>query len=353
MDVEKVKIRESNSVVEAIATIDRAGMGIVAIVDDGNRLIGIITDGDIRRAILQSFDLKQTVADLLRSQTREFGPKPLSLPADSTRGEMIAFVEHYKVRHLPLLDDEGRLFAMMTHEELLGPTAPSLKGVIMAGGFGMRLRPLTESTPKPMLELAGKPILQRLVEKFKQHGITDITLVLHYKKEMIQEFFGDGKQWGVRIEYLIETEPRGTAGAIDRIARDHRSLLIANGDLVTSANFELMEQFHKQHNGSLTLAVVAYQSIIPYGVVEMQESNVVNVVEKPQSKHFVNAGIYLLSPWLCRLIPKTGVYNMTDLINDAIANGERVLGFPVREYWRDIGRHTDIQQAEIDLNAAQ
>ena len=213
----------------------------------------------------------------------------------------------------------------------------------------MRLRPLTETVPKPMLELRGKPILLRLIEQYRQHGIKQITLVLYYKKELIQEFFGDGTEWGVEIDYVIECEPRGTAGAISHISLDHRPLLIANGDIVTRVNFEMMEYFHNRNVRNLTVAVVAYQVVIPYGVVEMQESRVVGIIEKPQTQHFVNAGIYLVSPQICRLIPSKGVYNMTDLVNDAMAGGWRVLGFPVREYWRDVGQHDDFRQAELEL----
>jgi CBS domain-containing protein len=186
MDFSNIKIREESSVVETIATIDRAGTGVAAVVAHDNRLIGIITYGDIRRAILQNFDLSRSIAELQKWLPREFGPKPLSLPVNASRAEMVAFFEHYKIRHLPLLDPEGRLIAMVTHEELLGPFTSQLRGVIMAGGAGMRLRPLTETVPKPMLELRGKPIPLRLIEQYRQHGIKHITLVLHYKKELIQ-----------------------------------------------------------------------------------------------------------------------------------------------------------------------
>jgi dTDP-glucose pyrophosphorylase/CBS domain-containing protein len=349
MDVSKIRIGGQSSVVEAIAAIDHVGAGVAAVVGPNGKLIGIITDGDIRRAILQNFDLSRSVVELQKCLPHEFGPKPLSLPVGSTRAEMIAFFEHYKIRHLPLVDAEGRLIALVTHEELLGPSVSQSRGVIMAGGAGMRLRPLTESVPKPMLELRGKPILLRLIEQFRQHGVTNITLVLYYKKELIQEFFGDGTQWGVNIEYVVESEACGTAGAISHITLDHRSLLIANGDIVTTVNFEMMEHFHNQNGASLTMGVVAYPVIIPYGVVEMQESRVVSIIEKPQTHHFVNAGIYLVSPELCRLIPRKGIYNMTDLVSDAMAGGWRVLGFPVREYWRDIGQHDDFRQAELEL----
>lgn len=349
MDIEKIKIGAASSVRDAIATIDRVGIGAALIIDDENRLVGIITDGDVRRAILHNFDLSRPLAELLQERTRLFGPAPLSMPVDAPRQDMIAFLERYKVRHLPLLDPDGHLVTMVTHEELLGVSQPRVHGVIMAGGLGMRLRPLTESTPKPMLAIGGKPILERLIMRYKQNGIASITLIVFYKKEIIQDYFEDGSKWGVSIDYVVETEPRGTAGAISHIPIDDRLLLVTNGDILTNVNFEQMEHFHREHDASLSIAVVNYESIIPYGVVEMQQYKVTDIVEKPRSRHFINAGIYLVSPELCRFVPETGVYNMTDLIKDALAAKQTVLGFPVREYWRDIGQHDDFRQAELDV----
>ena len=351
MDIEKIKIGADSSVRDVIATVDRAGLGAALIVDADSKLIGIVTDGDIRRAILQGFDLVRPVAELLRVQTREFGPAPLSMSVDAPRQEMIAFLERYKVRHLPLLDPDGRLVTMVTHEELLGAAQPRMKGVIMAGGLGLRLRPLTEATPKPMLPIGGKPILERLLMHYKQNGIVDITLVVFYKKEVIQDYFEDGSKWGMRIDYVVETEPRGTAGAISHIPLDERLLLVTNGDILTNVNFEQMEHFHTEHDASLTIAVVNYESILPYGVVEMKQYRVTQIVEKPRSRYFINAGIYLVSPELCQLLPDSGLYNMTDLIDNSLKAGHAVLGFPVREYWRDIGQHDDFKQAELDVAA--
>ena len=209
MDIEKIeriKIGPECSVLEAIATVDRVGLGAALVIGADNRLIEILTDGDIRRAILQGFDLARPVGDLLREQKREFGPAPLSMPVDAPRRAMIAFLKRYKVRHLPLLDPDGRLVTMATREELIGASQPRIKGIIMAGGFGVRLRPLTESTPKPMLTIGGKPILERLIDHYKQNGIDTITLVVHYKKEIIQDYFEDGAKWGIAIDYIEETD---------------------------------------------------------------------------------------------------------------------------------------------------
>jgi len=353
MEVEKVRVLESSSVMEAIAAIDRAASGAALILDASGKLVGILTDGDIRRAILQHFDLARPASELLKVQSREFGPTPLSLPASSQREDIIAFMVRHSIRHLPLLDGQGRVVALVTRDELLGAQRPRIRGVIMAGGFGTRLRPLTEGVPKPMLALGGKPVLEHLLEKFKQYGIEDVTLVLHYKKEIIQEYFGDGSRFGIDIDYVEESAPRGTAGAISDIAMDDRLLLVANGDIVTTVNFEQMEQFHRQHDASLTVAVVSYESIIPYGVIEMQAPNVTQIVEKPRSRHFINAGMYLMSPRVRRFIPGRGAYDMTDLVRDALAAGETVLGFPVREYWLDIGQHDDYERAELDLKSRQ
>jgi len=348
MDVQKVKVSSTTSVMEVVEVIDRAASGAALVVDEGDRLLGVLTDGDIRRALLQHFDFERACGELLRTQAREFGPTPLSLPAGASHEEMAAFVRFHSIRHLPLLDPSGRVTALITRDELIGATSNLTRGVLMAGGFGRRMRPLTDLTPKPMLDLNGKPVLERLIDEYKRHGITRITLVVHYRKEVIQEYFGNGRDFGVDIDYIVEAEPRGTAGSLSELPIDEGLLLVCNADIVSSVNFRQMEIFHCQNNASITVAIVRYDTVIPYGVVEMEEPNILGIVEKPRSRNFVNAGMYFLSPQSRRFIPNRGVYNMTDLISDALRADDPVLGFPVREYWRDIGRPDDYEKARIE-----
>ena len=216
----------------------------------------------------------------------------------------------------------------------------------MVGGLGTRLRPLTENTPKPMLEVGGKPILLTIVEGFAKSGFTNITMCLGYKSNVIQDFFQDGSRFGVEIEYIEEDKEMGTVGALTLLKQKPKeAFFVMNGDLLTNFNYEQMLEFHESNNSKATMCVREYDFQVPYGVIQAEEHKIMSIVEKPIHKFFVNAGIYILSPSLVRSVESNRYLDMPNLLESQIKQGERVSIFPIHEYWMDIGRMEEYEKA--------
>jgi NDP-sugar pyrophosphorylase family protein len=218
----------------------------------------------------------------------------------------------------------------------------------MAGGFGKRLMPLTEKCPKPMLPVNGKPLLEHLVRKLHDAGIQHVSISTHYLAESIIEHFHDGKDFGVHIEYVGEDRPMGTAGALAKVAGGSNPLLVVNGDILTSLDFRAMLEFHREHSAEMTIAVQQHEIEIPYGVVTTEGVNAIRIVEKPHIRNFINAGIYLIQPDVCNVVPSSHTFDMPELITSLISMGKRVICFPIREYWLDIGRVEQYERASLD-----
>jgi NDP-sugar pyrophosphorylase family protein len=220
--------------------------------------------------------------------------------------------------------------------------------MVMAGGEGTRLRPLTDSVPKSMLPVGDRPLLELIVRQLGQAGIRRVNLATHYKADQIERHFGDGSEFSVDIQYVNEHQPLGTAGAIGLLSASHEPLLVVNGDILTQVDFAAMLEFHRAHNADMTVAVRPSEFHVPYGVVETSGVDITSLSEKPVMRYFVNAGIYLLNPEVCEWVPSGQRYDMPDLIGALIANRRRVISFPIHEYWRDIGQTADYRQAVAD-----
>jgi len=259
-------------------------------------------------------------------------------------------MEERCVRQVPLLDDEQRVVGLSTLRELLKSDSLPLQAVVMAGGYGSRLRPLTEDVPKTMLRVGDRPLLESIVEQLRESGIKRLHLATHYKGDVIARHFGDGRDFGVEIQYVEEDKPLGTAGALCLLGSTEDPVLVVNGDILTRVDFRAMLEFHTDHGADMTVAVRSYESQIPYGVIDSDGVNVVRVAEKPYVRHFINAGIYLLDPKVCQCIPNGQSYDMTELINNLVADGRRVISFPVHEYWLDIGRIEEYQKAQQEYH---
>jgi NDP-sugar pyrophosphorylase family protein len=219
----------------------------------------------------------------------------------------------------------------------------------MAGGFGTRLRPLTEDVPKPMLPIGNRPLMEVMINQLRKAGIHRINVTTHYMPEKIIEHFGDGSAFGVELNYVNEERPLGTAGGVSLIDAPSTPLLVMNGDLLTDINFQEMYAYHQEQSAALTVAVRKYEFTVPYGVVESEDGFVTRLVEKPSLGFFVNAGIYLLEPEAFARIPKQQHINMTEIIDLLVVEGKRVASFPIHEYWLDIGQHADYQKAQEDM----
>lgn len=338
-----------SSIREVMACIDRNAKGIALIVDEERRLIGTVTDGDIRRAILGGLDLDLPAKRLLENRASTQYPRPVTAPAGTPDAKLLQIMNRYILRYIPLLDSTGRVVGIAFLSDLVKEYELPLTAVIMAGGHGTRLRPLTEKLPKPMLPLGGRPLLERTIEQLRRAGIRRVNLTTHYKGEMIAKHFGDGREFGVEIRYVKEDQPLGTAGALGLLDVSDEPLLVINGDLLTHVDFSRLLEFHREHQSIMTVAVRQYEFRVPFGVVETDGVIIKSILEKPMIRHFISAGIYLLNPEVCRYIPHGQACDMPDLIGRLLTKGRRVVSFPVREYWLDVGKAEDYLQALSDV----
>ena len=269
MDWRDVVVRPAATLAETIERIDRSGLQVGLVVDEDRRLLGIVTDGDIRRAILRGCRLDAAIRDVMN-------PKPRTLRAGAVRADVLAFMRRHKFHHVPLVDGDGRLTGLEILDRLIGATELPNAVVLMAGGRGTRLRPLTEACPKPLLPVGGKPILEHILAGFIEEGFRNFYFSVNYKAEMITEHFGNGERWGVRIDYLREVSPLGTAGSLSLLPeRPRHPLIVMNGDLLTKVSFASMLEFHARHGGLATMAVREYDVQIPYGVVTIDNGEIV------------------------------------------------------------------------------
>jgi len=341
-------LKPTDSIHKVMTFIDKNGKGIALIVDEERRLLGTITDGDIRRAILARIDLEKSVSELLARKADSPYSKPVTAPVGTDRLILLQMIKEHGIRHIPLIDESGRVVDLVTIDDLLPDETFPVQAVIMAGGFGRRLLPLTEDTPKPMLPVGGKPVMEHIIEQLRGAGIKHINISTYYKSEVIMNYFGDGSRFDVDLKYINEDQPLGTAGALGLIKEVNGPLLVINGDVLSQINFRAMLIYHQEHKADLTVAVSKYDLKVPYGVVESDGVFVREVVEKPTLTFFVNAGIYLLEPSVYNYIPKNESLDMTDLIGRLIEEKRLVVSFPIVEYWLDIGRHVDYRKAQED-----
>jgi dTDP-glucose pyrophosphorylase/CBS domain-containing protein len=350
MDIRPFLALGEIAIIEAIAKIDANRHGVLVIVDEAMHLIGVLTDGDIRRAILAGLDLNTEVSVLLERRSNDMYPKPITAKAGASKEDIFLVIQEHKIRHLPLLDDSFRVVDIAFLEDYAGFSTGRMTAVVMAGGFGKRLLPLTDDIPKPMLPVSGKPLMERQIEQLIGSGINKVFVTTHYKSEKIVEHFGNGNSFGVDINYVRENQPLGTAGALSLLPKISEPILVINGDILTRMDFQAFHVFHKEHDADMTVAVREFKSQVPYGVVEVNGVEIVDVVEKPTKRYFINAGIYLLNPDMLSFVPSCEEqYDMPELINMLIKKGRKVVSFPVREYWLDIGQKDDYERAQKDV----
>lgn len=345
MKLASVVVPETASLREALELVTRSGKQIALVVGADGRLLGIATDGDVRKAMLRGVSLDAKIADVMNRTPIVGAP---GLPAS----EALALMRRRVIRHLPLVDADGRLVDLLLLDDLLAPPVPlEARAVVMAGGEGKRLMPLTESTPKPLLRIGGKPLLEILIDRLRQAGIVEVLLAVHHKSDVIRAALGDGGRLGVRLEYVEEPEPRGTMGALALVRqRLDRPFFVVNGDILTKCDFRAMWEFHRGQAGvAMTVGVSTHQVEIPYGELTLDASRVTRVEEKPRKEFPVSAGIYILEPSAVDVIPAGRYCDATDLIHLLLARGRPVAAYPIREYWLDVGRHHDFEKALRDV----
>lgn len=329
----------------AVRTIELSARRIAVVVDDNSHVLGTVTDGDIRRHILAGGSLKTIVSKVMN-------PSPVKVIEGSSEGYIKDLMRHNNVIALPLVDKNG-IFLRLIH--LMDLENPNKKNsghldfsfaVIMAGGEGARLRPVTESIPKPMVKIGGVPLLQRQVERLAKSGIQKLYISINYLSHIIENHFGNGNDYGIEIFYLREEEKLGTAGALSLLPeKPSKSIILINGDILTTFDFESFYSFHISNKAKVTIASIDHRVDIPYGVIYSKGSIVKKLIEKPSKRFLCNAGIYAISPEALELMPKDKFSNMTDLINNCLSKKISVAVFPMYEYWSDIGTIDDLQNA--------
>ncbi|WP_417500282.1 nucleotidyltransferase family protein [Methylophaga sp.] len=336
----------TSTIRDAIDVIEQTRRFIAAVVDGNGKLLGIISDGDIRRSLLAD----KTLDDFATVAMTE---KPILGQADDSAEVLQKKMLELGVAALPLVDECNRFvrIAQVNDETEIRSVASSADlfwgAVVMAGGEGRRLRPLTDNMPKPMLTVGGVPLLERQIRGMVSRGLKRIFISTNYLGHLIEDHFGDGSDMGARIAYLKEDKKLGTAGALSLLPESPDGpILVINGDVLTTSDYGRMLDFHDNNSALMTVAAIEYHIEIPFGVIETSGVFATALQEKPSQSYLCNAGMYVLSPKALELIPKDGFFNMTDVIDAAIAIGEKVSVFPVHEYWTDIGSPSDLAIAQ-------
>ena len=339
-------IPPSATVHAAISAIDAGSLQICLVVDEDRRLLGTVTDGDIRRAILQGTDMDVPVESIMNRSPQVAGE-------GESEESILARMTTALLRQMPVLGPEGRVVDVVHIKNLLSPSVHPRENwvVLMAGGQGMRLRPLTEDKPKPLLPVGNKPLLETIMESFIGQNFRRFYISVNYKADMIKEHFDDGGKWDVEIRYIEEEKRMGTAGALRFIPeRPEAPLIIMNGDLLTRVDFLHMLDYHHQHASSVTMCVREYDFQVPFGVVQIEDNRIKSIAEKPIHRFFINAGIYVLESHIIDLIPAGEAFDMPALFERVIEAGHDTAAFPIREYWLDVGRISDFDQARGDYD---
>ena len=327
----------STPVIEVIRLIDVSSLQIALVHEDG-RLVGAVTDGDVRRGILRGVGLEAPVSAIM---SRE----PVSATADMTDEAMLSLMRRLRIHQLPIVDADGRVVDVKTLDSLLSSGQQANWVVLMAGGLGTRLRPLTDERPKPLLHVGDRPILETIVRGFSGTGFSRFFISVNYRSEMIKSFFGDGSQLGVTIEYLEEENRLGTAGALSLLPeRPTSPFFVMNADLLTTLNFRQMLNFHEQNGAMATVCVRDHSVTLPFGVIETHNGKIKTMREKPTHRFLVNAGIYVLHPEALDYIDPSEHLDMPDLLHRLMSGGD-VDAFPMREFWMDIGHPDDLERA--------
>lgn len=340
MPKHKLILSEETKFEEAIQLLDQNGTGVLPVVDRDNKFIGLITDGDIRKAILNKhLDLEHII-----------NKSPYKYDIDSTKSERLQFLKSVRRRHLPLVDKKGNYVELFVMDDLEFNSKPN-HVVIMAGGLGSRLGELTKNTPKPMLHVGKKPILENILENFIEYGFHKFYISVNFNAEKITEYFGNGKKWGVDIKYLHEDKRLGTAGGLSLISEQlHEPFVVTNGDVITTLDYDELLDFHVRQGSVATMCSREYEYCIPYGVVDIKSDKICGLKEKPSYQFNVNAGVYVLDPLVIDLIPKNTFYDMPSLFEVLVENNQETYAFNIKDYWIDIGHVHEFQKANEDLD---
>jgi dTDP-glucose pyrophosphorylase len=344
-DWEKILVSPETPINDVIVAMGKHGKQLSLIVDEKQHVLGTLADGDIRRSILQKIDYNSPVRLIMN-------PSPLTASPDASRDEILEMMNNNGIHHIPIVDSNNCILDVELKDDLLGSTQilkPN-RVLILAGGLGTRLHPLTHDTPKPLLPLGGRPILETIVRQLDEHGFRNLYVSVNHMADTIKDYFGNGNKFGVNIEYVEEETPLGTAGSLSLIQDEIVDpLIVMNGDLITNLDFSSLITYHEKNRADLTVATREIEVEIPYGVLELTEQNITGITEKPVNKFQVSAGIYILTPNILSLIPHNEYFDMPSLISLSVNNKHTVVGYKIVDYWLDVGRIEDFNRATIEF----
>ncbi|MDA8227387.1 MAG: nucleotidyltransferase family protein [Desulfitobacterium hafniense] len=337
-----VLITPETPIVKALEIIDRSGLRIALVVNEKGRLLGTVTDGDVRRAILKHLSLGEAVSAAMN-------PAP-SYVREQSRENAIQLMKSKKLHHIPVLDEGHHVVGLEIADELFSLPHRDNWVLLMAGGLGRRLEPLTDNCPKPLLKVGDKPLLETILESFIEQGFRHFYISVNYKAEMIKNHFGDGSHWAVEIRYLHEGKSLGTAGALGLVpAKPEEPLLVMNGDILTKVNYGKLLDFHNKNQAEATICVKKYNNQIPYGVVTIEKNRLLKIEEKPQQHFFISGGIYVFNPTVLDYAPLGSSLDIPVLLKTLLAQDKKIAAFPIHEYWIDIGHFADYERANNDI----
>ena len=335
----KTLLLVNSTLQHAIRNLDETGLQIALVVSPDGVLLGTITDGDIRRGLLHGLDLNSSIDSIIHR-------KPLVVPPQLRRVKVLQLMQANTIRQLPVVDEDQRVVGLHLWDELVVPLQRPNLMVIMAGGQGTRLRPHTENCPKPLLLVGGKPMLEHIIERARAEGFQHFVLAIHYLGHMIEDHFGDGSRWQVKIDYLRERSPMGTTGALGLLPmRPEEPFLVTNCDVLTDIRYGKLLDFHSRQSASATMAVRLHEWQHPCGVVKTKGVDIVGFEEKPVSRSLINAGIYVLEPHTLDLIGKDEHCDMPILFARLQEKSARTIVYPMHEPWLDVGHPVDLERA--------
>ena len=341
----KVLVSNETSIKKVLKVIDSAAAQIALVVDSNQKLLGVVTDGDVRRGILKGVGMDQPVKMIMKKN-------PISVTRGADQELILSKMKSKVVHQIPIIDEKGRVVGLEQIDELVWGKGVSAPVVIMAGGLGSRLKPLTNSKPKPLIEIGGKPILEMILDNLIEHQFRNFYISVNYKSEMIKRFFGNGDKWGVKIRYIHESRRMGTAGALSMLPeKPQEPFIVMNADLLTKINFRHLLDFHKEHKADITVCVREYDFQVPFGVIQTNEHLIQGIDEKPTQHFFVNAGIYVINPKLLKLLKYSCYLDMPQFIEMAKKKRRKVVAFPIHEYWLDIGHLGDLKRANDEVQS--
>ena len=337
-------LRIGSTIQDAVSNLDKVAIKIVLVVNETDELQGTISVGDIRRGLLRGLDLKSPIESIVHRNPLVVTPE---IGSETVRQLMVV----NKIQQIPVVNEQNHIVGLYLWDAITTvPVRPNLM-VIMAGGMGKRLRPHTENCPKPMLPVSGKPMLEHIIDRAKWEGFSHFVLAINYLGHIIEDYFGNGQRMQIRIDYLRENSPLGTAGALGLLnPRPEKAFMVTNGDVLTDIHYGELLDFHNRHNADATMAVRVHEWQHPYGVVQTSGLDIVSFEEKPVHRSHINAGVYALEPHVLNFLEINSPCDMPTLFQRLQAKSRRTAAYPIHEPWLDVGRPDDLSEAVINTS---